>query len=344
MRTVIPGVSAVALCLAGGLGVLHAADPRPITFAVLRGDGILIPFATRVGDRWTQTWPLPAKRADVPLALEEVPKRWWGKPGPTTTWHAWTIDGTASQLRVERPDWYLAHCQQGIGLRTSLTARPPVPPPTVQPYPKLGLAATSPLPFKAVEVLDETTPLWAAIRAAAATGLNRAEDEMQRTPLQIANGGGYSHPFGPEERAKVEARLESLYRIPLGDGRMLHFFEVAKRYGMPPLAAGEPSPAESPRDGCGLLAFGRGWLVVGPDGKVPVPRVIADLTSCDYGSVPLMLPLGYLADPDGALWFAQYTSWDSEAYAVLRADRATGIPDALFRTLGGVCPDPGTGW
>ena len=344
MRTVIPGASAVALCLAGGLGVLHAADPRPITFAVIRGDGILIPFATRTGDKWTLTWPVPLKKPDVPLGIDEVPKRWWGKLGPTTTWHAWTIDGAASEVRVERPEWYLARCQQGVGLKTALTARPPVPPPTLQPYPKLGLAATAPLPFRAVEVLDESAPLWGAIRTAVATALNRAEDGMKRTPLQIANGGGFFHPFGPEERAKVPVRLESLYRIPLGDGRLLHFFEATKRYGMPPLAAGERSPAETPRDGCGLMAFAYGWLVVGPGETLGEPDLRAELTACDYGGSVLMLPLGYLPDTRGALWFAQETSWDTEAYTVLRADPTTGIPEVLFTTHGGVCPGPNTGW
>jgi hypothetical protein len=344
MRTVIPGVSAVALCLAGGLGVLRAADPRPITFAVLRGDGILIPFATRTGDRWTQTWPVPLKKPDIPLALDEVPKRWWGKAGPTTTWHAWTIDGTTTQVRVERPEWYLARCQQGVGLKTGLTARPPVPPPTVQPYPKLGLAASAPAAFEAVEVLDEGAPFWAAIRASVATALARAEDEMKRTPLQIANGGGFSHPFPPEERAKVAVRLESLYRIPLAGGRGLHFFEATKRYGMPPLAAGERSRAETPRDGCGLMAFAFGWLVVAADGTLGDPDLRAELTDCDYGASVLMLPLGYLPDPGGALWFAQETSWDAEAYTVLRVDPTSGMPEVEITTHGGVCPEPGTGW
>jgi hypothetical protein len=344
MRAVILGVSAVALCLAGGLGVLHAADPRPVTFAVLRGDGILIPIVTRTGTKWGQTWPVPIKALDVPIDVGDVPKHWWGKAGPTTTWHAWTIDGTGSEVRVERPAWYPAQCQQGIGLRTPLTARPPLPPPTLQPYPKLGLAATSRLPFGTVEVLDEKAKLWSAIRAAVAIAMNKAEDEMKRTALEVMQGWGLAHPFPPDVRHTVQTRLESLYRIPLGDGRMLHFFEAVKRYGQPPIPAGKEIFVGSPKDGCGMITFGRGWLVLGPDDVVSVPKLMAHLTSCDYGSISLMLPLGYVADPDGALWFAQYSSWDAEAYTVLRADKTTGIPEALFSTHGGVCPDPGSGW
>ena len=61
------------------------------------------------------------KAVDVPLGLDGIPRRWWGKPGPTPTWHAWQIDGVTSEIAVERPSWYLAHCQQGVGLKTSLT-------------------------------------------------------------------------------------------------------------------------------------------------------------------------------------------------------------------------------
>ena len=102
MRAVIIGVSALALCLAGGLGVLQAAYTPAVTIAVLRGDGVLVPIVTRTGNKWTNTWPVPLKAADVPLGLDGIPKRWWGKPGATTTWHAWQIDGATSEVAVER--------------------------------------------------------------------------------------------------------------------------------------------------------------------------------------------------------------------------------------------------
>ncbi len=56
-----------------------------MTFAVVRGDGLLIPFATWTGERWGNTWPTPAKRLDVPVQLRDLPARWWGKTGPATT-------------------------------------------------------------------------------------------------------------------------------------------------------------------------------------------------------------------------------------------------------------------
>ena len=110
MRAVILGASALSLCLAGSLGLLHAADTPAVTIAVLRGDGTLLPIATRSGNRWAHTWPVPAKRNEVPLDMDGIPKRWWGKPGPTKTWRAWQVDGTTADVvsNGRRGTWHTA--------------------------------------------------------------------------------------------------------------------------------------------------------------------------------------------------------------------------------------------
>ena len=159
MRAVILGASALA-AVSGGQP-RRAPGRRPPGRhhrASCAATACSSPSSPAAGTKWAHTWPVPAKAADVPLGLDGIPKRWWGKPGATTTWHAWQIDGTTSDVDVERPTWYLAHCQQGVGLKTPLTARPPVPPPTTQPYPKLGLASTAPLTFRRIEPVDQGDP------------------------------------------------------------------------------------------------------------------------------------------------------------------------------------------
>lgn len=343
MRAVIPGALALAATLAGSLAVLDAAGEAPVTIAVVRGDGVIIPIATRSGTRWTHTWPVPVKSADVPLALDGIPKRWWGKPGPTATWHAWTPDGATRTVTVERPTWYLAHCQQGVGLKTALTLPPPVPPPDVQPYPKLGLAASAPVAFRPIEPIDESMPLWSDIRASAATALDKAENGMDgKAKVNVADRP--KHPIPAEERAKVETRLEALYRYPLDRGRFLYYFEATKRYGMPTLAADSKASLPSPdENGCSVMTFAQGWVVVGSDGKVPVPKIeTARLSSCRYDDVLLMLPLGAIADARGPVWIGQLTGWDNETYVVLRWDEAEKEPGVIFQTHGGWCADQGS--
>jgi hypothetical protein len=345
MRAVISGASALALCIAGGLGALHAADHAPaVTIAVLRGDGVLIPIATQSGSKWAHTWPLPAKRADVPLELDGIPKRWWGKPGVTTKWHAWQIDGTISEVAVERPTWYLAHCQQGVGLKTPLTARPPVPPPTTQPYPKLGLASTSAIAFRRIEPVDQSDRMWMPVGDAVDAAMKKAETEMTGMP-RLNGGTRPAHPIPAPERAKVPTRVEALYRLPVDDrGRVLYYVEATRRYGMPPLPADRKTVARTPQSGCSVMTFANGFFLVGADGAIPAPTLDARLSSCDYDAVSLMLPLAAIDDGGGApVWIGQVTGWDYEAYGGFRWDAAQGKIADVFFTVGGSCVESG-GW
>jgi hypothetical protein len=344
MRAVILGAAALVLCLAGSLGVLHAADHAPtVTIAILRGDGVLIPIVTRSGSKWAHTWPVPAKAADVPLGLDGIPKRWWGKSGATTRWHAWQIDGSTSDVIVERPTWYLAHCQQGVGLKTPLTARPPVPPPTTQPYPKLGLASTTAVAFRRIEPVDHNDRTWMAVGDAVDKALKKAEDEMNGMP--VMNGGVRPiHPTPAAERAKVPTRVESLYRLPFGDsGRALYYVEATKRYGMPPLPADRKVKAPTPRRGCSVMTFGNGFFLVEADGIVPTPALDVRLSTCDYDGISLMLPIGAIGDEGNPVWIGQVTGWDYEAYGGFRWDIDQGKIADVFFTHGGWCSDSG-GW
>ena len=341
MRAVIIGVSALTLCLAGSLGVLQAASNPPVTIAVLRGDGVLVPIVTRTDSKWTNTWPVPLKAADVPLGLDGIPKRWWGKPGATTTWHAWQIDGATSEVAVERPTWYLAHCQQGVGLKTSLTARPPVPPPTVQPYPKLGLASTSPLAFKPIQPIDQGDPMWMKVADAVGAAISKAEDEMDRRPV-INSVPQPKHPTPAADRAKVAPRVEALYRLPWAAGQSLYFVEATKRYGMPPMPADGKATVPSPQKGCSVMTFANGFFVAAADGAIPPPSLNVRVTTCDYDGVSLMLPLGAIGEGKAQVWIGQVTGWDYEAYAGFRWDERGKIADVFF-THGGWCVPP-DGW
>jgi hypothetical protein len=345
MRAVILGLAAIAATFLTSLAVLDAADSGAVTFAVIRGDGVLIPIVTRNGTKWAHTWPVPVKSADIPLTLDGIPKRWWGKTGPTTTWHAWTPDGVTRDVTVDRPTWYLAHCQQGVGLKTKLTIPPPLPPPDVQPYPKLGLASSAPVAFRTIEPIDESLPLWDAIRARIATAIGKAENEMDGKP-RVNVGIMPKHPFPEAERAKVETRLEALYRLPLEGSRFLYYYEAAKRYGMPTLEADGKAPAPTPdEDGCSRMIFAQGWLVIGADGNVPVaePEDVR-FSSCHYDDVQVMLPLGSVLDGSKPIWIGQLTGHENESFLVLRWDETAKKPKPVFHTHGGWCGADDGGW
>jgi hypothetical protein len=186
MRAVIVGAIVASSCVAGSLHQLWAAEPQPVTFAVVRGDGILIPFATRTGNRWTNAWPSPEKRVGVPVRFDDLPRRWWGKAGPSSTWRAWSAAGGVTSVTVDRPAWYATYCQQGVGLQSSLTGPPPLPPATVNPYPKLGLAATGDVAFRRIESLDSRHPIGAALLDVLAKPF--ADAEVCRPAIEGAAG------------------------------------------------------------------------------------------------------------------------------------------------------------
>jgi hypothetical protein len=63
------------------------------------------------------------------------------------------------------------------------------------------------------------------------------------------------------------------------------------------------------------------------------------VTSCDYDTVSLMLPLGTVGEGDALVWIGQVTGWDYEAYAGFRWDEEGKIADVFF-THGGWCSEP----
>jgi hypothetical protein len=347
MRGALVGSIVAATCLVIGTGEPRAADPPPVTFAVLRGDGILIPFATRAGDRWTNAWPEPEKRVSVPVRIGDLPKRWWGKTEPTAAWHAWLIDGTLTLATVERPAWYPSLCRRGIGLQTNVTARPPFPPPETSPYPKLGIATTAPLPFQPVEVLDRGHPLRAPLTAALAKPVADGEarlyleqhvgEEFRRTfdGPEFGSGRSSSHVRKSPRSLPGTLRVERVFRVPVGEGRSLFYFEAARRY---PEGSQTTMLGQQPRPlPCEGMTFARGWFI--SDGaEVPVELPVnVQLATCEYEDVVVMLPLGYLATERGALLIVQFSSREREMYAVVRADRRRREPEMMLVTAGGGC-------
>lgn len=319
--------------------VAQVDQPRsPYSLAIIRGDGVLVPFASWTGERWENAWPVPESRADVPITTADIPKRWWKPlPGPVEEWHVWQVDGKRTTALVKRPSWYLAHCQQGIGLATNLDVRQPIPPPVVQPYPKIGVASTRPAAFSPIGIMSPESPVWQAIPDALG-------DRMDREETRQAAGWTISgwQPASKSERERVPLEVESLYRTPLGNGRFVYFFEAVKRYtrlATPPeserRALTRPSDAGP---GCSMVTFVNGWFVAGnTDAQVTIPAFDVRLTTCDFAHVDVMLPIAYSSTESGPVWLVQFSGWGRERFTLMRWDVGTGSPDILHIAPGGEC-------
>jgi hypothetical protein len=331
-------LAAAMLCLAGP----HADEPdiAPFTLAIVRQDGILTPFATWTGKAFANTWPVPEKEVDTPITLDEVPRRWWGKPGPPTTWHVWQAGGSTTDVRMTTPAWFPAHCQQGIGLRTSLTVRQPIPPPRVQPYPKIGIAATRRMEFQPIEALDPTAPIAAALLRGLGPIVNKDEDAAVMRYFRE----GWMHPYPDTERHPQPIKVEALYRAPAGPkGVFTYYFEAVKRY--PPVRdrlrspEGRRATAAPDKDACELVTFVYGWFVSrGDDETSIVPRLWETrLTSCDYEAVDVMLPIAYVMMKGRPVWITQFSGWGRERYALLDSESTNENEMILWAAHGGLC-------
>jgi hypothetical protein len=216
------------------------------TLAVVRRDSILIPFATYDGKKWKNAWPPPESRVTAPIMLSDVPKRWWSGLGPVAKWTFWPLDaadGASRTLETLAPTWYPAHCQQGLGLRTTYSTREVMPPPHVQPYPKAGLAVsggTSAPAIAPIEIVDiASSPLVTPLARTLVAEV--AEEEKRIIANYMRAGEGWKHPYTEDERKETPFRIEALYKVARGLGdRDVFYFEGLKHY-----AVRDPEPSSS---------------------------------------------------------------------------------------------------
>jgi hypothetical protein len=312
------GVAGVALC--ASLTLLAAApDSGSFAVAVLRRDGLLIPFAAFDGKRWSNSWPAPGFDREVPISLASVPKGWWGPTPPVSEWLTWiaeppvrhtdTLDpagGDAHQFRtvhVIQPDWIDAHCSRQIALRTDYRSDLVVPPPTEQPYPKDGLAISLRQPLEHIEILP------AAKAAALLPGLrerfNKAELETDRE---------FGDPAPRRVREPIAPTVEALYAF--GGRTRAYYVEASREY-------------RNDKDRCVAIAFGTGWFVADGEREKWLDMVV-DILRCDKYGATYMLPLGALRMNGQTFWMAQYSGWDHERYVVaeIKKDKIVGVVNA----------------
>jgi hypothetical protein len=295
------------------LVALAAADSRDgaFTFAVLRRDGIAVPFATFDGRRWAAHWPRPAIDLTVPIDVGSVPSSWWGPIGPPASWQAWTAAGEPQPVQVTRPDWIDVHCVRQVGLRTDYRASQFPPPPAEQPYPKDGLAIAPPHPVEPVQ----SVPPAAAELAAISTVLHEAFNRAERKTLDRFN-----HPVKEAVREQMAPAVERVYAHG-GDPRV-YYVESVREYAK-----------EETRE-CALVSYGTGWFVR-EGGTFRPLSMLVDVLNCDRRGASYMLPLGVARLGTRVFWLAQFSGWDHERYVVIEP-RARAV-EALVSVWGGGC-------
>jgi hypothetical protein len=301
---------------------IAAAAPKPgaFTLAVLRHDGRMTPFASFDGRNWAAPWPVRILPETVlPIAIGDVPAKWWGATGPAATWRALVPDEQPRPLKLLDPEVVPVFCSHQLQIRTDYPGAPLDP--REKTAPKDGLAVAGdvtihPLPATSIHTVD------------ASQYVSAITDEFNREEtLATQRFYNWKHPYSEEQRKTFPIALEALYRHTETTARgtwTTAYVEAVRKF------------PERPQDrGCGLITFVRGWVIDRPGQAKPTVNIGARVTYCDRANVTFMLPFGEVVADGEAYWIYQMSSWTDELYSVTRVR-----PDGIKPTVvieGGFC-------
>ena len=317
--------------MATALASLSAAPPSNTKFsvAVLRRDGILVPFAAFNGRAWSVPWP--GQPAIMPISLSDIPKPWWGDAGPAAPWTAWLADEEKRPLKLLKPVHVPIFCGARLAIATDYRgAALEEHAPTV---PKDGIATAGDVEIEPIVQISVHAPDAVKMVGTITEKFNVEE------ALAARNFSNWTHPFGNFARARFAIELESFYRATektaTGEFRT-SYVEAVRRY---PSLAGD--------EGCGLVTFARAW-VTEVAGKEPIVNLGVRITYCDRAEVSFLQPFGRVRlDTDGGgragrgpspqvFWIYQLSSWRDEFYSVVSVTPAGMKPVVVVP--GGECP------
>lgn len=306
-------LSAAALIV--GAPAVDNKDPR-FALGVLRRDGVLLPFASYDGS-WSVEWPYSL--VPIPISLDNVPKKWWGAPGPDARWTAWIAEGAWRPLKLQTLRTLPVFCDMRLGIQTDyLGASFNLREPTV---PKDGIAIAGDAAVLPVTTVSVNAP---DTRDLVTTITDAFNDEERLASRRFTR---WKHPYNDAQRKTFPIEIEAFYRAHETTSRAewdTIFVEAVRSF----------PPAEKD-EGCGLITYARGW-VRQQAGRKPDVDLGARVTYCDREGVSFMQPFGRLRLKDEIYWVYQLSSWRDEAYVVTRVRPKESRP--VIAVSGGSCP------
>jgi hypothetical protein len=213
-----------------------------------------------------------------------------------------------------QPDWVDVHCVRQVGLRTDYVASADIPPRTVQPYPKDGLAVSPDHPVEPIAVMPPEGPDAQTLSRVLVEAFNSAERKIE--------DHGDGHPIARRAREGTVPTIEAVYAY--GDHPRVYYVEASRSYRQLGARPGD----------CTAVAFGTGWFA--REGlQVRSLLTVVDLLRCDRAGASYMLPLGVLREGSRLFWLAQFSGWDHERFVVAEIKPKT--IDAVMSVWGGGC-------
>ena len=301
--------------------------------AVMRADGVMIPFASFGGRNWSTPWPrnIGGGRmggpVEIPFNLDAIPDDWWDKHRPGR-WRLFT--GAEQPMKTVTP---LAPVTIFVGIMRRLGLRTDHPPgrlpanPRELPFPKEGLVigGEGEVDIRPIVTVSRAAAEWRNLPGLVREDVNRAEE---RTVSAISTNTGWRHPFARSVRTALAASVEAWYVTSVDDkGSSVSYVEMVKKY------------AALPEDeGCGLETFVSGWIHTrtGEPAQKPKTSLAAVVSYCDRVKVSYMLPFAQIRLNDRTHWVFQMSGQDHEWYQVVEA--TTGRVRSVAEYDGGGLP------
>ncbi|MEX2273466.1 MAG: hypothetical protein WD690_18500 [Vicinamibacterales bacterium] len=274
---------------------------RTYSVAVVRADGVLIPFAEYHRGTWRPIWTAVNQRRStvVPLTLDRIDEDWWGRGGPSLEWTLWQRPGEGTSLRVTTPRVVPTPCSAQPALGTDFKAPGILPPPNEMPYPKAGIATTAPIELEPIQQLDDQDPDWRRVERAL------AEREFRTAENKSLAALSWRHPTPPSVRDRAPIDLQSVWHVK--DSRF-YYVEAMRRY--PDLNPPRGRPA------CELVTYVAGYFWDDASERLRPVGISALITYCHMERAMFLWPFAAIREGTKKYWLFQSAGWTGESYGI----------------------------
>lgn len=291
---------------------------RRFGLAVVRADGILMPFAEFDRGKWRSVWSGTERRGyALPITVKDIEKTWWRHIDPASEWLLWRQPAVSEVLAVTGLQTVRTPCGAEAGLTTNHKAAGDTPPADVVPFPKVGLATTAAIDFVPIADLPRASAEFEQVRQRVADAFDDLEtDELYRMH--------WAHPIRSRDRRRAPVTIKTVLHT---SGSRFYYVEATRSYADP-----DP-PADAPP--CGLVTYVAGFFWRNSRGDLTPVGMNTLVSYCHLEEARYFWPLGSFREQGKTYWAVQSAGWNGEGYAVLHLDDATGeVGMALWHNAG----------